>query len=256
MQPIRGCRLAALATGIVFGTTSVTLAGHKDPFQAAFKLEQVACALEQEILHHFGADPSYPHYVQSASLLKVHAQHATHLLSQGTPADVVRRVVGSIERDADRVENCLEDVNYRRYGIPKECYQRAVRLADDIEDLADDLGDALEHYGRRPVGGAAFYHGPVIYEQPYSPAPIQRYEPRREFVPPAPPVIAPETTQPPIAPPAPPLPEEFGADRLNPEPVIVPAEHESRYLTPRPTPERPESRSTRQIRIGPISITF
>lgn len=239
------------------------------PVRLAHRLEHAAASLEQEILHHFGHAPGFPHYLQAASQLRANACQARLLLESGAPASHVRKLANYVERDANRLEDRLEDIDYKRCFISEDCYNRAVRLADDCEDLADALGDELEDFGHRPVVHVAVpveQYSPPVYRQQYVPAlPLERVitpPTQSELLPPAPRIGEPV---------APPLPElnrkatERSSDgRYVYEPIIqqqpspfVPSAPEYRaYYPPSELPAKPEPKNVRQIRVGPIQIHF
>lgn len=273
MTKVRTLCQTSLAAVLVLTWTSWTNAGDHDCYRIAKQLEEAACSLEHEIVYQFSTAPGYYEHVHMASMLKVNAQQARMLLHQGAPASVIRGLAKRLERDADRLENCIEDLDYRDYHIDRECYRHAVKLADRIEDLADEFADELEDFDRRRVRYTPIRVAPA-YGQPYYP-PVQSYDPSGSapLVPgtpelPAAPGVPTVPSQPfnevipPQAPVAPPLPDNGLGQRQQQGPVILPAGHgvrrapTQRYEPPVVEREEQQPRRARSVRIGPFSITF
>lgn len=150
MKHITRTWIGALAAAAVLVSTNA-YAGHRDPYYLAQDLDAKAIELGILIKTHFTRTYRYPDYAGAANQLQRHTAQVLGMFQAGLPACDIKRVVDCIEREADSLENHLEDVDYRRYCIPRDCYKQTVSVADDVEDCADDLGDALKGLGSRTV---------------------------------------------------------------------------------------------------------
>lgn len=170
-----------LACGLA---TAPARAGHRDPYRLADELESAAHELYHEVATHLGDLPACSRLVEDAAGLHGRSVEAQQSLAARAPICDIRPLVDCIERDADRLEDRLEDLDARDLGLTRDCYRSLVRLADRVEDTADDLGDTLKRLRCLPVRSCDvtpifgcrtrryLEPGPVIL-----PVPFPRHEP-------------------------------------------------------------------------------
>lgn len=170
----------ALATGAGLFWGAEAEAGHDHLYRVATQIEQKANHLTRDFQSYYGHSHEYRCLIESSAAISQTAHNFHGLVSANAQRCDLERLVEAMEKQADHLEDALDDVRVKDCGVPRHIHQHVRRMVDDLQNEVEHLEDDVDDYVAAPP---APYYPPVSYGVPsiqpapvLPPAPLPRYE--------------------------------------------------------------------------------